>query len=103
MDMVVGFHSKSIDAVVVNNATKALVLLEAHGIMDASSVTNGLSGMVSRSMTTTLTQLTGLLDKAIKKLWKQLEHETFHLFDTTDTGTIEPIDLKNVAKIYNIP
>merc|ERR1719160_1177544 len=34
---------------------------------------------------------------------KQMEHETFHLFDTTDTGTIEPIDLKNVAKIYNIP
>lgn len=156
LDMVVGFQSKSIDAVVTSNATKALVLLQAHGIMDTSQWTNGVSSMIAKSMTTSLEQLTGAITEAIKKLLDKLkpalvqvgkfilkfgpkvqdiietfsvtldrvqkifdqvmaqlasggaeqdkmEHETFHLFDTTDTGTIEVVDLQNVAKIYNIP
>lgn len=156
MDMVVGLHSKSIDTVVMHNSTKALVLLQAHGIMDASSLSHGLSGMVSKSMTTSLTKLTGALDKAIHKLLKkikpvliivgqfilkfgdkvqaiieafsltldyvqkvfdqimaasagkgsnseQMEHETFHIFDTTNTGTILPLDLKRTGHVWNIP
>lgn len=156
LDMVVGFQSKSIEAVLNNNATKALVLLQAHGIMDTSQLMDGMAGMITKSMTTSLAQLTGAITEAIKKLLDKLkpalvqvgkfiikfgdkvqaiiesfsvtldrvqkifdqvmasmakkganvddmEHETFHLFDTTNTGTIEVIDLQNVAKIYNIP
>jgi hypothetical protein len=156
LDFVVGFQAKSIDAVVRSNATKALVLLQAHGVMDTSVLAGGLSGMVAKSMTTSLAKLTGEVGKAIKKLLDVLKpaleqvgkfiikfgakvqdviesfsvtldrvqktfdqimastapkganaeamlHETFHLFDTTNTGTIEVVDLQNVAKIYNIP
>jgi hypothetical protein len=156
LDFVVGFQSKSIDAVVSHNATKALVLLQAHGIMDVSHLSNGLSGMVTQAMTTSMQKLAGSIEAGIKKLLKllkpalvqvgkfiikfgekvqniiesfsvtldrvqkifdqvmasmakkganilQLEHETWHLFDTTNTGTILPQDLKNVASIYNIP
>jgi hypothetical protein len=124
--------------------------------MDTSVLAGGLSGMVAKSMTTSLAKLTGEVGKAIKKLLDMLKpaleqvgkfiikfgakvqdviesfsvtldrvqktfdqimastapkganaeamlHETFHLFDTTNTGTIEVVDLQNVAKIYNIP
>merc|ERR1719261_836640 len=112
--------------------------------------------MMAKSMTTSLTSLTGEIDKAIKALLDtlkpalvqvgkfiikfgekvqsiiesfsvtldrvqkvfdqvmasmssggsnlpEMEQQTFHLFDTTNTGTIQVIDLQNVAKMYNIP
>merc|ERR1719446_1365008 len=72
IDLITGFQSKSIDAVMASDATKALILLEAHGILD-SDHTNGVAGLIAKSMTSSTQKLTGTIRDMMKGLLDKLK------------------------------
>merc|ERR1719217_48395 len=72
IDLITGFQSKSIDVVMSSDAAKALVLLEAHGIMD-SDHTNGVAGLITKSMTNSVDKLSGSIRDAMKGLLDKLK------------------------------
>jgi hypothetical protein len=72
IDMITGYQAKSIDSVMASNASKALMLLEAHGIMDNSHL-HGVAGMISKSMTTSAEKLSGSIKESIKQLLDKLK------------------------------
>jgi hypothetical protein len=72
IDLITGFQSKSIDAVMASDATKAMILLEAHGILD-SDHTNGVAGLITKSMTTSTQKLTGTIRDMMKSLLDKLK------------------------------
>jgi hypothetical protein len=155
IDFMTGMQSKAIDVVMDSKATQALLLLEAHGLMDSSTV-NGVSGMIAKSMSTSVEKMSGTIKEAIKGLLDKLKpaliqvgkfiikfgakvqeiiesfsvsldrvqkafdqvmasmssgganealmlHQTFHMFDSMNTGVVSVDGLQDVAKLYDVP
>jgi hypothetical protein len=72
IDFITGYQAKSIDAVMSSKATKALLLLEAHGIMDSSTVGH-MSGLITKSMTSSVNKLSGSIRDSMKALLDKLK------------------------------
>jgi hypothetical protein len=72
IDFITGYQAKSIDTVLSSNATKALLLLEAHGIMDAAH-TDGLHGLITKTMTSSVEKMSGSIRDAMKGLLDKLK------------------------------
>jgi hypothetical protein len=72
IDFITGYHAKAIDVVMSSNAAKALILLEAHGIMDSSEV-GGISHLISRSMSGAVDKLSGSIRDAMKAMLDKLK------------------------------
>jgi hypothetical protein len=72
IDLVTGYQARSIDTIISSSATKSLLLLESHGIMDNAHL-DGVAGLVTKSMSSSVEKLAGSIRDQIKALLDKLK------------------------------